>query len=211
MNKNQIAVDVFDKLAKLYQDKYMDVQLYADTFDFFCDTILVENPAILVIACGPGNITQYLLQKRPDFQLLGIDLAPNMIELAKINNPNADFKVMDCMKIGTIQQRFNAILCGFCLPYLSKQECSKLIKDSSKLLLNNGLFYLSTMEDDYEKSSYRKGSTGDELFMHFYPADYLTKTLTEHQFEILKLQRICYPAADGTTTTDLILIAKKRD
>ena len=35
MDKNKIAVGVFDKLATLYQEKFMDVNLYSDTFDFF--------------------------------------------------------------------------------------------------------------------------------------------------------------------------------
>ena len=208
MNKNQKAVAIFNKLAKGYEDKYMDVNLYADTFNFFCEHIEEQNPAILEIACGPGNITQYLLEKRPDFKLLGIDLASNMIELAKINNPNANFKVMDCMDIGKLNQAFNAILCGFCLPYLSKKQTATLIKDSSKLLTKGGLLYLSTMEDDYDKSCYTKGSTGDEIFMHYYPAEYLIEVLEDNQFEVLKLDRKSYSERDKVTT-DLILIAKK--
>ncbi|MFK8007357.1 MAG: hypothetical protein AB8H03_13345 [Saprospiraceae bacterium] len=36
MDQNKIAVDVFNKLAKTYQDKFMNVDLYKDSFDFFC-------------------------------------------------------------------------------------------------------------------------------------------------------------------------------
>ena len=72
MNKIPDSVAIFDKLAELYQTKYMDVSLYNDSLDLFCDCILVENPEILEIACGPGNITKYLLQKRSDFKIYGI-------------------------------------------------------------------------------------------------------------------------------------------
>jgi ubiquinone/menaquinone biosynthesis C-methylase UbiE len=209
MDKNQIAVATFNKLAKLYQDKFMDVDLYGDTFDFFCDTIAKENAEILEIACGPGNITKYLLNKRPDFKILGTDLSSNMVGLAQINNPNADFKIMDCREIGLLDKKYDAIMCGFCLPYLSKEEVTKLISDASKILKPKGLFYLSTMEDDYDKSAFKKGSTGDEIFMHFYPADYLTDVLQENHFKILTLKRQDYPTQDGTETTDLIIIAEK--
>ena len=91
MDQNKIAVDVFNKLANTYQDKYMHVDLYKDSFDFFCQNIKTENTAILEIACGPGNITKYILDKKPDLKILGIDLAPNMIDLAKVNNPSAEF------------------------------------------------------------------------------------------------------------------------
>jgi trans-aconitate methyltransferase len=53
------------------------------------------NPKILEIGCGPGNLTKYLLSKRPDFDILGIDIAPNMIEFAGKSNPTASFAVMD--------------------------------------------------------------------------------------------------------------------
>ena len=207
MNKNKIAVNLFDKLAESYQERFMDVSLYGDTFDFFCDNIETENAEILELACGPGNITQYLLNKRPDFKILGTDLAPNMIELAQKNNPKATFQLMDCRAIGTIDKKYDAIMCGFCLPYLDKTETIKLIQDASNVLKPKGLLYLSTMEDDYDASGFRKGSTGEEIFMHYYPAEFLTQTLQENNFTIIKTERKVYPANDGSSVTDLIIIA----
>lgn len=208
MDKTKIAVGIFDKLAKQYQDKFMDVNSYGATFDLFCNSVKQENASILEIACGPGNITQHLLQKRPDFKIFGTDLAPNMIELAKVNNPTAQFEVMDCRQIGKITQKYDAIMCGFCLPYLAKEEMIQLIQDASQLLNPSGIFYLSTMEDDYSQSRIRKGSTGDEIFMHYYRAEDLTAPLEENNFKIINLQRQDYPANDDT---DLIIIAQKID
>ena len=209
MDKNKIAVGVFDKHATLYQEKFMDVNLYGDTFDFFCETIKKQDADLLEIACGQGNITKYLLNKRPDLKIFGIDLAPAMIELAKINNPTAEFHLMDCRQIGTITKKFDAIMCGFCLPYLTKDETIKLLSDASILLNSKGVLYISTMEDDYNKSGFKKGSTGDEIFMHFYQADFLTLILKKNNFNILKLDRKEYDITDETKTTDLILIAEK--
>ncbi len=96
---------MFNKLAQDYQDKFMDVNLYRDSFNLFCDSVQAEKASIIEIACGPGNITQFLLHKRPDFNLLGTDLAPNMIELARLNNPSANFKLLDCREIKTIHQK----------------------------------------------------------------------------------------------------------
>jgi ubiquinone/menaquinone biosynthesis C-methylase UbiE len=209
MDKTKIAVEVFNKHANIYQNKFMDVNLYGDSFDLFCNTILTENADILELACGPGNITKYLLNKRPDFKIFGTDLAPNMIELAKINNPKAEFQIMDCRDIGMIDKKYDAIMCGFCLPYLTKEEAEKLISDASLLLKYNGVFYMSTMEDDYIKSGFKKGSTGDEIYMHYHQADYLSIALKENNFKIIELQRQDYPTQDGTKTTDLLIIALK--
>ncbi len=209
MDKTKIAVNIFNKYASDYQNKFMDVNMYANTFDFFCDNIKNKNAEILELACGPGNITKYLLNKRNDFKILSTDLAPNMIELAKINNPQAEFQLMDCRDICKLEKKYDGIMCGFCFPYLSKEEAIKFICDASKILKPNGLLYISTMEDDYNKSGLKKGSQGDEIFMHYHQADYLTEALKNNHFEILNLDRKNSISTDGTETIDLIMIACK--
>ncbi len=210
MDKSKIAAEVFNKHANLYQDRFMDVSLYHDTFNFLCDSIKKQNADVLELACGPGNITKYLLNKRPDLKVFGIDLAPNMIELAKQNNPTAKFEVMDCRQIKKLNAKYDAVMCGFCLPYLSKEEALKLIYDCSQLLNDGGLIYISTMEDYYSKSAFKKGSSGEEIFMHYHEAGYLTNTLEENNFKTLNWRRQDYPETDGSMTTDLIIISQKQ-
>lgn len=209
MDKNALAVNVFDKRAKEYQEKYMDTSLYHDTFDLFCSYVEKKNAEILEIACGPGNITRYLLDRRPDFKILGTDLSPNMLELAKTNNPEAEFQLLDGRKISELDKKFDAILCGFGLPYLSKAESVALIGDAAQLLEPGGILYLSTMEDAYEKSGPVQSSYGDTSYIHYHQADYLSEALENHQFKILHLIRKQYPANEGSTTTDLVIIARR--
>lgn len=207
MDKSKIAVDIFNRYAQPYQDKFMDVSMYHDSFDLFCKSIQKENATVLELACGPGNITKYLLEKRPDLKILGTDLAPNMLELAKINNRNASFQLMDCREIISLNKTFDAIMCGFALPYLSKEEAVKLIGDASQVLNTNGVIYISTMEDDYSKSGFKKGSSGEELFMHYHEAEYLVKALEENGFKIIDLRRQDFPEADGGKMVDLLIVA----
>lgn len=209
MDTTQLAVDLFDKRADDYQEKYMDQGLYHHSFDVFCGYIPTKNAAVLDIACGPGNVAQYLLQKRPDFDILGIDLAPNMVRLAQANNPNATFRVMDIRAVRQLDQHYDGILCCFGLPYLSKEAAIALISDVAALLKPNGIFYLSTMEDDYEKSGTRYSSKGEALYMFFHQADYLTEALTQNGFTVLNVIRQDFPTTDGTKTTDLLMIAKR--
>lgn len=208
-DRNKQAVAVFDKMAEVYRQKYMDLELYNDTFDFFCDHVSAENAEILELACGPGNITRYLLQKRPDFQVLATDLAPNMLEIARQNNQTAAFQLLDSRKIGELKKQYDAIICGFGLPYLSKEEAVRLIQDASARLKPNGLLYLSTMEDDYEKSGTQKSSAGDEVYMYYHEAGYLTEAIRENNMEIILLERKDFPSE--TKTTDLILIAQLKE
>jgi 2-polyprenyl-3-methyl-5-hydroxy-6-metoxy-1,4-benzoquinol methylase len=208
MDKTAMAINVFSRHAKAYQDKFMDVSLYHDTLDLFCSSIAKANAAILELACGPGNISRYLLNKRPDFQLLGTDLSAPMLELARINNPEATFAIMDCRHIDKLEGSYDGIMAGFVLPYLSKEEAIQLITDARRLLKPAGMLYLSTMEDDYSKSGLETSPSGNQIFIHYHQADYLVHALEENNLLVVDLQRKIYPGSDGKTVTDLIVIAK---
>lgn len=206
------TIETYNISAKAYQDKFMDMDLYNDTFDTFCDLIKKNNAEIFEIATGPGNVVKYIHWRRPDFKVFGIDLSSDMVTLAKQNNPEADFVVMDCREIHAINRKFDGILCAFCLPYLSKEESWKLISDASLLLEPNGVLYISTMEGDYTKSGYETTSfSGDNrVFIYYHQADYISDSLSELGFEVLDLQRKKYPEPDGNFSTDIIFIARKK-
>lgn len=204
------AKEIFNERAEAYEARNMNVDLYADTLDLFCAHVIKTGASVLEIACGPGNITRYLLNKRPDLKILGTDVAENMLVLARKNNPEAIFELMDCRELGKMNRKFDAVMCGFCLPYLSKDETKKLISDVSGVLNAGGVFYLSTMEDNPANSGYKLSSTKDtQTYINYYEADDLTKMLEENGFSIITVRHQAFPEADGTTSTDLVIIANK--
>jgi len=208
MDKYEITVDTFNRLAGKYQEKYMDFDFYFDTYDTFCDLISNDKAAVFEIACGPGNITKYLLKKRPEFTIEGIDLAPNMVELARANNPAANFHVLDSRDISSINKKFDAVMCGFCTPYLSKEDVAKLIIDIRALLKTDGILYLSTMEDDYEKSDFQTSGDGDRVYIHYHQFDFLKLQLDANRFRIVDIKRKAFPVENGTPATDLFVFAQ---
>ncbi len=194
MDKYTITFNTWDKLADAYQEKFMHLDLYNDTYDLFCKLVEKQNAKVLEIGCGPGNITKYILGKRPDLIIEGMDMAPNMLKLAKENNPTATFKVMDCRNIDTLTEKYDAILCGFCLPYLSKEDCEKFIKDCAYLLNAKGILYFSAIEGDYRKSAYETSSNGEHsMFVYYHQEDYLTDYLKKNNFKVVDLSKKLYP------------------
>lgn len=210
MDKYKITFETWNKIADLYQEKFMNLDIYNESYDFFCEQLKANNAAVLEIGCGPGNITKYLLTKNPKLQIHAIDIALNMIQLAQKNNPSANFQVLDARAIHQINQKFDAIICGFCLPYLSKEDVIKLIKDSAHLLNKKGLFYFSFIEGEYQKSGFEQGSTGDKAYVYYHQNEFLIKQLKEHEFELLKTINIEYPQKNNTIQSHIILIASKK-
>lgn len=201
--------ETWDKLATLYQDKFMDLDLYNETYDFICNSLVKEKSTILEIGCGPGNITKYLLSKRPDFKILATDISPNMIELAKRNNPTSSFAVMDSRHIDQIKTNFDAVICGFCIPYLSSADCEKLIYNTANILNKNGLLYISFVEGDSKKSGFQKGSTGDRIYFYFHNLDTLKVNLIKNNFETIKIYKIQYKKSQNEIDYHTVMITKK--
>ncbi|WP_396188044.1 class I SAM-dependent methyltransferase [Flavobacterium sp.] len=209
MDRYKETFETWNKVASLYQDKFMDLDLYNETYDFVCNSIEKKNAKLLEIGCGPGNITKYLLSARPDFDILGIDIAPKMIELAKRNNPTANFAILDSRKIDEIKIKYDGIICGFCLPYLSQTDSQKLISDSYKLLNENGLLYLSFVEGESNKSEFQVGSSGDRVYFYYHNLNDLKTQLIESKFDELQTFKIEYKKSETEIDTHTILIAKK--
>ena len=210
-DKSLHASSVFNKYAEEYQDRFMNVSLYEDSLNVFCNLITKENSKILDLACGPGNVSKYLLSQRSDLIIRGIDLAPNMVSLAQRNNPGAYFEIMDCRSIANLTEKFDAVICAFCLPYLSSEETNKLMKDINNLLNEEGICYISTMEDDHKRSGYETGSKGDQIFMHYYKAQYLVNELEKKNFGIVEIFRKTSTMSNGKEVVDLAIISRKEN
>lgn len=209
MDSYKETFETWNKIAGLYEDKFMDLDLYNETYDFICNSLVKQKATILELGCGPGNITKYLLSKRPDFDLFGTDIAPNMIELAKKNNPSARFAVVDSRHIDQIKSTFDAVICGFCLPYLSPNDSEKLIYDTANLVHHKGLLYISFVEGDSKKSGFQKGSSGDRTYFYFHNLDTLKSNLIANNFEVLKNFKIEYQNSHNEIDFHTVLIAQK--
>ncbi|MDR5589238.1 class I SAM-dependent methyltransferase [Christiangramia sp. SM2212] len=201
---------IFEKYAKAYQDKYMSVTMYSRSLNTLLDELGTENIDILDVACGPGNISRYLLDRRPDLQILGIDISEKMIALAKKNNPEAHFRVLDCTDISEIDKNFDAIVAGFCLPYLSKNEVELFLKEASNILKSKSYLYLSLMEDEYDKSGNMSSSnnTGEQLPTYFYQEKDLRVIASQCNLEIIFTERL-ENRNNKEGVKDLVLIAQK--
>ncbi len=136
IDKTAITINTYNKYAKAYEEKFMDVSSYKYSLDKFV-SLIPDKAKILDIACGPGNIARYLVEKNRNFDILGIDLSEAMIKLAQANVPSADFIVQDIRKLNIRPETYDAAIASFCLPFLTNKEAKKLFKNISSLLKPN--------------------------------------------------------------------------
>ncbi len=210
MNASQETLKTWNKVAKVYERIFMDLNIYNASYNSFCIALPHPFPHVLEIGCGPGNISKYMLSTNPDIQFSGIDTSEEMIKLAKKNNPNAYFNVMNANTLHHIYSPFHGILCGFVLPYLSKEECLLLFKRSYALLEPNGVLYLSFVSGAYTQSGFQVNSQGDRMYFYYHEENEFIDELKSLQFHILHQFHIPYSKPDGPQEIHTVLICKKQ-
>ena len=201
------AVKIFDRLALHYQEKYMNVDAYAGALQWLLGR-LPQGAMVYDLACGPGNVSKYVLEQRPDLNLSGSDLSENMVMLAKAVNPEAAFSVMDARQIQFLPGTYDAIIVSFLMPYLNRLEVDALIAGISGKLKSEGYVYLSYIEAPYHTSGPQRGSYGDLVHMYFYDDAELMPMYNKYGLSIGYQSDLHTVMANGVEVTDRVIILR---
>ena len=199
----------WNSVAQRYEDAFMDLQIYNDSYNRFCELLHSDKASILEIGCGPGNITKYLLKQNPNYNILATDVAPNMIALAQKNVPKARFQQLDARNLHAISEKFHGMMCGFTLPYLSRLDTIQLIKDTHTLLQPNGVLYLSFVSGNDTDSGFIAGSTGERTYFYYHDTAVLKNELTSQGFQIVEHLEVAYKRSEGVIEMHTVLLAQK--
>ena len=89
---------------------------------------------VLDIACGPGNLTARVAPLvAPGGEVVGIDLAPGMIERARRRGiAGASFEVMDMEQLTFPDESFDAALCGHGLQFVP--DLARALREARRVL-----------------------------------------------------------------------------
>jgi ubiquinone/menaquinone biosynthesis C-methylase UbiE len=209
MDHCEMSASVFHNCAGEYREKFGSLTLYDEFYVAFCRLLKPGRARVLDVACGPGNVARFLMAQRPELDLLGIDLAPRMVEFAREAAPSARFSVCDCRRLTGLQQRFDGIICAFGLPYLSGEEAGAFIRSAAEVLEPAGVLYLSTMLGRSEDSGVHKVSTGDEVHVFYHTEAFILSLLQAAGFSVLLQEKLASPSNASQRTTDLIVVAQR--
>lgn len=209
MSQHQETIATWNKLALLYEQKFMHLPIYNHTYDALLQECPSGNLRLLDVGCGPGNVSWYLCEKHKQLNVYGIDAAESMIERAKIHLPLASFEVLDGRKITEISGMFDVVVSGFFIPYLDENEVREFFDAVQKKLHANGLFYLSYVPGSAEQSGFQTGSTGDRVYFHFHPKHTVLRFLEEVGFRLLHQFEVEYVRGEESTEIHEVLILRK--
>jgi SAM-dependent methyltransferase len=207
MDKNQKeTIEAYNNSAKEFLEKIATLANYNDSYDYLVN-ILHENDNILDLACGPAQISKYIIQKI-DVNVTGVDLSSEMLKIAKNNIPNGIF-IEDSIITYRANIFYDLIIIGFGIPYLNNEQTVKCIENSVSLLKMNGHIYISFMDGNI--SGFEKTSFGGDnnFYIYYHKKEKIKDILEKNEIKIIKEYVMDYKEADGRITKDIILIGEK--
>ncbi|MDQ6880024.1 MAG: methyltransferase domain-containing protein [Candidatus Dormibacteraeota bacterium] len=122
MRSKELYPPVFSRHALAYQCRLEDIMSRGESAGRTRIMVLTEaqpGMRVLDLACGPGTLSRRLAAMvSPGGEVLGVDLAPGMIELARaMNIPATRFELMDIEQLALPDASFDAAVCGHGLQF----------------------------------------------------------------------------------------------
>ncbi len=118
--------------------------LVARRLQRFYDRIAARNPqarAILDVGCGPGHLAAAIAKQRPHADVLGVDLDPVQIRLARRHQaPNLDFAVAGAHELGLPAASRDWVVATETFHHWSKPEAS--LAEIHRVLKPGGSFWI---------------------------------------------------------------------
>jgi ubiquinone/menaquinone biosynthesis C-methylase UbiE len=200
---------VYNKYAQAFDQNIATLALYHASYDALLESI-PDGCHVLDLGCGPGNVSAYLKQHRPGLKVTGVDIAEEMITIARRRIPDGKFHVGDIVRID-FQEEFECVVCAFAIPYLSLEEISRLTRKIDAALKGSGVYYISFMEGHQAGPARTSFSGDDELYMYYHPRQAIYHLLIQNGLWIHRQFVVDYPEMDGSTTREIIYIGGKSD
>jgi len=201
----------YDAVAGAYADGLRD-ELAGKPLDRALLTALIEQcqlesaPAgtsIGDLGCGPGHVTGWLAAHGAT--AAGIDLSAGMIDVARREQPGAEFRVGDLLSLPAADGEFGAVVAFYSIIHLAPGELPAALAEMHRVVRPGGLallaFHIGT---EVRHFSDWLGQEVDVDF-RFYEPDDVAALLEAAGFTVAaRLERRAYPAEVDTRRAYLL-------
>jgi ubiquinone/menaquinone biosynthesis C-methylase UbiE len=141
VKSKELYPPVFSRHAVAYQLRLEDIMSRSESVGRMRAVQLVDaspGTKILDLACGPGTLSRRLAELvHPGGEVVGVDLAPGMLLLARaMNIPNAQFVIMDIEQLAFADASFDAEVCGHGFQFVP--DLPRALMEARRVLRSTG-------------------------------------------------------------------------
>jgi ubiquinone/menaquinone biosynthesis C-methylase UbiE len=179
--------DAHDALAEVYASRLARVmdQLPADraVLGMFCDLVLGNGAGAEVgdVGCGTGRLAPYLAAR--GLVPRGVDLSPEMIRVARRDQPGFRFDVADLRELPFWDASLAGVICWYSLMYCAPADRPRAFGELARVVRPGG--YLATAFKAGDGEVRRGGVTlGTGFDVYWLSPDQMQRYITDAGFSI---------------------------
>ena len=165
---------------------------------------LSDGGRVLDLGCGAGLPTTRDLARR--FRVVGVDISPVQLELARRNVPTAEFVPGDITEVDFADSTFDGVAAFYAISHVPREEHQRLFTDIFRWLMPGGLFLATLGASD--APDWTGDWLGEQMFFSSHDADVNRGLLKTAGFELLLDEVLQTGEPDGSVSF-LWVIARK--
>jgi ubiquinone/menaquinone biosynthesis C-methylase UbiE len=183
-SKTDPTIQTYDEVAQRYYERNKDRSPIDDHLRRFIRLLKSQGLAdmpVIDVGCGPGFDTATM--RKEGLHCLGLDLSWSMLR-AGMRHYSDDYIMADMMKL-PFGESAGGLWCCASLLHLQRDEMPLALEEFARVLVQNGLLYLSVKEGDghrWSNASY--GGNARRFFTLWKPSD-LDRLIQDAGFRIL--------------------------
>lgn len=195
-----------DVLAEFYADRLTDAldRMPAEraVLSLFCELVGAAHLGTSVgdIGCGTGRLAPYLAAR--GLSPRGIDLSPEMIRVARRDQPDFDFNLGDVRELPFADASLAGVICWYSLMYLAPADRPLAFGELARVVKPGG--YLATAfkaGDNQVRRGGRAAKLGVEFDVYWWSPDEMRRQATDAGFTTVfwagRLSEAAWDGQDG--------------
>lgn len=206
MSVSEEIKDVYNKIAHLYDEALWTDMPYNEEMDKFAS--LIRGKDVLDIGCAMGSFTKYISDK--GFNVDGIDISSEFINIAKSKVPNVNFQVMDMLDL-KINKKYDGIMFINSTIHIEKKNMLELFKNVSRLLKDDGVIFIILLEGDGEKYVLEPLEPSIKDFVNFYTKKEIEEVFYKTGLNIISSNTIVEDADTELGNEQLVYYLRKKN
>ncbi len=179
--------DTYNLIAEEWHKDHQTDDWWLEGTDTFI-SLLQQGDTVLDVGCGGGTKSKYLLEH--GLRVTGIDFSEKLLEIARKENKDGEFILMDMYDVKDLHTTFNGIFAQASLLHIPKKDFTTIVSLLVSQLQQDGLLYIAvkissgknTQEEIKEENKYGHTYT---RFFSYYSMDELIDAYKKSGLEVV--------------------------
>ena len=206
MDKSQLAVDTYEKIAGKYAEQYFDDMVDVPCIEKFL-TRLPKQAKILDVGSGPGQFAKHMIET--GFEVIGVDFSKEMVTIAKEKVPTGNFLHMDMRHLDFPDNSFDGVFSAYSLIHIPSEEIQATLQGFYRVLKVGGYVEIAVQKGDADKIINEPFMPTEKMFFNFFTEERISKFLEDAGFQIVSQEIMAIDDAETMSDKVIYTIAKK--